>query len=141
MSFQPLDASLFIPQKTPFVMVDKLLYADEKTAETSFEICAGNLFVNNGFFSTPGMVESMAQTAAAGTGYTFKKENKEIPIGYIGAVQNLKVFDWPPVNSTIRIELTLVTKILQVSLVSGTVRLNNRVIASCDMKIFVDPKI
>jgi predicted hotdog family 3-hydroxylacyl-ACP dehydratase len=140
MPFQPLDARDFIPQKSPFVMVDELLFADGKTAATSFKIDEKNIFVNDGVFSTSGMVESMAQTAAAATGYSFKKVNKDVPVGYIGAVQNLQVSDWPPVGSVINIELTLVTKILQVSLVTGTVKLNNRLIASCEMKIFVDPR-
>jgi len=119
-------------------MVDKLEFADGKTSRSSFHIRNGNIFVKDGYFDTPGIVETMAQTAAAGTGYLFKKENKAVPIGYIGAVQNLEVYDWPPVNSEICMELTLVTKIMQVSLVSGTVKLKGRIIAKCEMKIFIN---
>ena len=61
-----------IPQRNPFVMVDKLLSATETTAHTSFEIKAGNILLNNGFFSEAGLVENIAQTAAAHAGSEVK---------------------------------------------------------------------
>ncbi len=87
--------------------------------------------------SYPGLVECMAQTAAAGTGYSFKKCNKPVPVGYIGAVQKLQVTRLPPVNAEIMIEICLLTHVLQVSLVSGLVKYKDDIIASCEMKIFV----
>ena len=138
MSFEVLDAAAFIPQKPPFVLVDQLLYVDQKTSHCSFRIPEGNLFADDGFYSTAGLVESMAQTAAAGTGYLSKKENRPVPLGYIGAVQKLEVYDWPPVGSEIEMTINLITNILQVSLVSGTVRSGDRILASCEMKIFVN---
>jgi predicted hotdog family 3-hydroxylacyl-ACP dehydratase len=138
MPFETLIASELIPHKSPFVLVDKLLYADEKRSCCSFKIPEGNIFVEQGYYSTPGMVESMAQTAAAGTGYLFKKENKPVPVGYIGSVQKLEVIDWPPVNVEITMEISLLTNILQVSLVSCLVKYEGRIMASCEMKIFVN---
>ena len=119
-------------------MVDKLLFADEKKSCCIFKIQEGNIFVEHGFYSTPGMVESMAQTAAAGTGYLFKEEKKPVPVGFIGSVQNLEVTDWPPANAEITMEINLLTNILQVSLVSGLVKYGERIMASCEMKIFVN---
>jgi predicted hotdog family 3-hydroxylacyl-ACP dehydratase len=137
MSFEILNAAEFIPQKPPFVLVDKLLYADEKSSRCSFIIPEGNVFVAEGFYSTAGLVESMAQTAAAGTGYLSRKENKPVSLGYIGAVQKLEVFDWPPANAEISMTINLLTNILQVSLVSGTVHCREKILASCEMKIFI----
>ena len=138
MPFEPQNATDLIPQKQPFVLVDRLLYADEKRSSCSFKIREGNIFADQGFYSTPGMVESMAQTAAAGTGYLFKKMNKPVPVGYIGSVQKLEVIDWPPVNAEITMEISLLTNILQVSLVSCQVKYEGRIMASCEMKIFVN---
>ncbi len=137
MSFITQNAAEFIPQRAPFVFVDDILNVDEKTCKTRFKVTADNLFVKNGYFSTPGMVESMAQTAAAGTGWLSKKANKQVPIGYIGAVQKLEVHEWPPVQSTIEMEVKLLTNILQVSLVSASVTHNGKIMASCEMKIFI----
>src|SRR5450432_2960623 len=138
MSFEIQNASELIPQKPPFVLVDKLLFVDANTSLCSFVIPEGNIFMKNGYYSTPGMVESMAQTAAAGTGYLFKNENKNVPVGYIGSVQKLEVMDWPPVNAEITMEIRLFTNIMQVSLVSGLVKYAGRIMASCEMKIFVN---
>jgi predicted hotdog family 3-hydroxylacyl-ACP dehydratase len=138
MSFEIQNAAEFIPQETPFVLVDKLLYADQKTSRCSFRIPKGHLFTDDGFYSTSGLIESMAQTAAAGTGYLSRKKNQPPPLGYIGAVQKLEVFDWPPVQSEITMTINLLTNILQVSLVSGTVQSGDRLLASCEMKIFVN---
>jgi predicted hotdog family 3-hydroxylacyl-ACP dehydratase len=137
MSFKLQNATDFIPQKPPFVLVDKILYVDETTSRCSFTIPEENIFVTDGYYSTPGLVESMAQTAAAGTGYLCKQANKEVPIGYIGAVQKLEVADWPPANAEITMEIKLLTNILQVSLVSAVVKFQERIIASCEMKIFI----
>ena len=138
MSFEILVAAAFVPQKPPFVLVDKLLYVDQKTSRCSFRIPEGNLFADDGFYSTAGLVESIAQTAAAGTGYLSRKENRPVPLGYIGAVQKLEVYNWPPVKSTIEMTINLITNVMQVSLVSGTVRLDGQILATCEMKIFVN---
>jgi len=138
MSFEMQSAAEFIPQKPPFVLVDKLLYVDGKTSRCSFTIPEGNLFTDEGYYSTAGLVESMAQTAAAGTGYLSRKEDKPVPLGYIGAVQKLEVFDWPPVNAEIHMTINLITNIMQVSLVSGIVQYREKTLATCEMKIFVN---
>jgi 3-hydroxymyristoyl/3-hydroxydecanoyl-(acyl carrier protein) dehydratase len=141
MSFKIQDAAEYIPQKSPFVMVDKLIYVDENTSHGSFRIPEKNIFVKSGYYTTSGLVESMAQTAAAGTGYLCRMKNKEVPIGYIGAVQKLEVNEWPPANEEINMEITLLTNILQVSLVAGTVKFRGKIVASCEMKIFVNNQI
>lgn len=138
MSFEIQKATDLIPQKAPFVFVDNLIYIDDKTSRGVFTIPAGNIFVKSGLYSASGMVESMAQTAAAGTGYLCIKNHKTIPVGYIGAVQKLEVFDWPPENEEITMEINLITNILQVSLVSGIVKYREKVMCSCEMKIFVN---
>ena len=44
----PENILSFIPQRYPFVMVDPLLYADEKTATTDFTVTAENIFCEDG---------------------------------------------------------------------------------------------
>ncbi len=139
MPFTPQNAGALIPQKPPFVFVDELIYADEKTSCGRFVIPENNMFVKNGVFSTAGMVESMAQTAAAGTGYLYRVQSKGVPVGYIGAVQKLEVKDWPPAGMPIIMEINLLTNILQVSLVSGMVKCDGKIMATCEMKIFINP--
>ncbi len=50
-------------------MVDTLLSSDGSTARTTFLIRPDNVLVENGVFSAAGLMENIAQTAAAGMGY------------------------------------------------------------------------
>jgi len=68
MSFEIQSAIELIPQRAPFVFVDSLIYIDDKTSHGIFKIPSENIFVKSGYYSASGMVESLAQTAAAGTG-------------------------------------------------------------------------
>ena len=64
-----------IPQRHPFVMIDKLFFSDAEKTISGFEIKSDCILCANGTLSEGGLVENIAQTAAAGVGYIFKKEN------------------------------------------------------------------
>ncbi len=55
-----------IPQKPPMVMVDRIVEINDMTTVTAFLIRADNVFVDNGLFREPGLIENIAQSAAAG---------------------------------------------------------------------------
>ncbi len=131
------DIINLIPQRPPFVMIGQLLKADEKVSSTSFEIPEGHLFVENGVFTEPGLVENMAQTAAAGTGYRAQQEGKEPVVGFIGALKNLNIMALPKVGDTIITEVTFMNQVMNVHIVQGRVYLNETEIANCELKIFL----
>src|ERR1700760_870559 len=87
-----------IPQQPPFVMVDELLFSDDNFTKTSFTITVDNIFVIDGEFSEAGLMENMAQTAAAGSGNMARIEDRPVATGYIGQVKNLEVFSLPKVG-------------------------------------------
>ena len=60
-----------IPQKAPFVMVDKLLHFEDKKVIAGLTISEENIFTQNNKFTAPGLIEHMAQTVALYTGYQF----------------------------------------------------------------------
>ena len=127
-----------IPQKPPFVMVGKLLYSDDNITRTSFTIPADNVLVFNGAFSEAGLMENMAQTAAAGEGNMARIEDRPIAIGYIGAVKNLEVFKLPLINEELITEVKFETRLLNVAIVTGKVWRHDALIAQCEMKIFIN---
>ena len=118
-------------------MVDELLYADDTTSRTSFIIKEDNVLVDGGFFTEAGLLENMAQTAAAGAGYTAINAGKPVEAGYIGAVKNFEIFSLPAVGDTLQTEVTFSEHVFNVTIVSGTVTCNNKTVASCEMKIFI----
>ena len=127
-----------IPQKPPFVMVDELLACADNTATTRLTIQADNIFVQDGEFKEPGLVENIAQTAAAHSGYVSKTENRPVPVGYIGAVNNLQVHALPGTGDELITEITIENQIFDVTLISGKITCNGNIIVQCTMKIFIN---
>lgn len=132
------DIEILIPQRPPFVMIDKLLKVTDTTTTTGFSIKADNIFVENGEFKEPGLVENIAQTAAANAGYISHTENKPVLVGYIGAVNNLQVFAMPKTGDELITEITTENQIFDVTLISGKITCNGQLIAQCKMKIFIN---
>jgi predicted hotdog family 3-hydroxylacyl-ACP dehydratase len=126
-----------IPQKPPFVMVDKMLFYDENSTRTAFMVNEGNVLVINGELTEAGLMENIAQTAAAGAGYKAIMENKPVTVGYIGAVKNLEIFDLPKINTELITEIKVENRVFDITQISGTVRCNTMVMAQCEMNIFI----
>jgi predicted hotdog family 3-hydroxylacyl-ACP dehydratase len=126
-----------IPQRAPFVMIDGLQYSDGNITRTSLQVRADNIFVENGLLTEPGLLENIAQTAAARAGYEANKENAPVRVGYIGAVKNFVVTALPAVGDIIETEIIIGNQVFDVSVINGTTRCNGRVIAKCEMKIFI----
>jgi 3-hydroxymyristoyl/3-hydroxydecanoyl-(acyl carrier protein) dehydratase len=127
-----------IPQRPPMQMIDKLMHADERSATGSLYIQPNNLFCENGFLREPGILEFIAQTAAAFTGYRKKLSQQDVTEGYIGAIKNLVVSTLPSANHEIRSEIVVENEIVGFTIVSGKVFDENQVIASCEMRILLN---
>jgi predicted hotdog family 3-hydroxylacyl-ACP dehydratase len=132
------DIIQYIPQRHPMVMLSSLNYANQNEVQTCFEIKSDNIFVENGHLMAPGIVENIAQSIAARAGYLARMQHSEVPIGFIGAVQNLEILELPKVGEKIETTILLEHEIFNASIVSGTVRMNEKIIAHCKMKIFIN---
>jgi predicted hotdog family 3-hydroxylacyl-ACP dehydratase len=127
-----------IPQRPPMVMIDTLVHADEKSAGGKLIIKESNIFCHGGFLQESGMVEFIAQTAAAQSGYLQLKAGKTISLGFIGSVKNLIVKSLPAVNSEIGSEIIIDNELLGYTIITGRVRQEGRVFAECEMRIKVE---
>lgn len=137
----PEDILLLIPQRPPFVMVDKLLSSDENSTQTAFRVKEENVLVSNGEFSEAGLMENIAQTAAARAGYMAMMENRPVAVGYIVAVKNLEIFDLPKINDELITEVTIKTEVVDMTVISGTVNRYGKVLARCEMNIILTKKL
>jgi len=133
----PQSADHFLPQKFPFQMIDTLLQSDETIIKTSFTIKDDNVLVSNGTFTEGGLIENIAQSAAAGTGYYYLSQDKKVPIGYIGAVKNILIRQVPVIGSYLETELKTLYQIGNANIVEGKIFLDKQLIASCELTIFV----
>lgn len=121
----------------PFVMVGKLVYNDENITRSSFLITRDNVFVKNGIFQEGGLLENIAQTAALRAGYSAQAENRPVVVGYIGAVNDFEVYSLPKVNDELITEIGVENQIFDVTVISGKVWNKGKLVAKCQMKLFV----
>lgn len=126
-----------IPQQPPFVMVDNLLHSDETFTRTSFLVKKENILTSNGRFTEAGLLENIAQTAAARAGYTALEANEPVKAGYIAAIKNFEVFALPEIDDTLETEIKIEEMIFNVTVVTGTVHCRGQLAAQCEMKIFI----
>ena len=133
---EQIDIHELLPQREPFVMVDKLVYFDEKTTTTSFLVREDNLFVENGRLNACALAENIAQTCATRLGYVNKYILKRgIQIGFIGAVKDMKVIDTPVVGDVLTTTIHVLEQIMGLTLVTAVIRIGDRVVTTAEMKI------
>jgi predicted hotdog family 3-hydroxylacyl-ACP dehydratase len=130
-----------LPQRPPFVMIDTLVADDPVSTETNFEILPSNILTLNGKATAALLVENIAQTAAAGAGYKALQGNGPVLVGFIGAIKNLEIHSLPEVGAQLKTITRQVNAVFNVSIVEGTVYRGDQLLASCEMKIFLqEPK-
>lgn len=132
-----IDILPFIPQRTPFVMVENLQSCDAIGATTTFTVKEDNIFIKNRVLREPALVENIAQTAAARIGYICRQEKKPVPVGFIGAVQNLKISSLPQIGDVLNTTIAIKNQIFNATIIEGNIKVADNEIASCEMKIFI----
>lgn len=141
METKDIDILTLIPQRRPFVMVDRLLSFDEMESSTDFIIKEDNLFCKDGFLIETGIMENIAQTCAARIGYiNMYKKKESVKIGVIGSIKDLEIKKLPIVGSTISTRIKVISEIFAITLVEAEVYNNNELIARCEMKISLTDK-
>lgn len=137
---QPSDCEIrdLIPQRPPMVMIDMLVNAGETKGEGIFHVIESNPLCLGGHLTEAGIIECIAQTAAAYTGYLRLSEKKDIVRGYIGSVKNLKIFSLPKAGDDIRTEIILENELLGFTIITGRVLCHDRLMAECEMRILLE---
>lgn len=131
------NISSLVPQRPPFMMIDALVSADDNGAVSSFEIKEDNVLLSGNRFSASGLVENIAQTAAAHAGYAAIQSGNPVQVGFIGAINDLQITGYPGIGETIETTVLVKNQVFNVTIIHGESRLNGSTIASCDMKIFI----
>jgi predicted hotdog family 3-hydroxylacyl-ACP dehydratase len=128
-----------LPQKYPFVFLTALTDVSETEATSVFKIEATQLLCDNGNLNQSGLIENIAQTSAAKLGYECNRDNKKVPLGFIADLKDFVCTRLPAVGEEITTHVKIENKVFDITIISGTVTLNGEKIASCKMKIFIDP--
>ena len=134
-AFEDITMKELIPQRPPFVMIDKLLSFDMTVTVTQLEVCADNVFCKDAHLSAEGLMENIAQTCAARMGYINLNKNEAVKIGVIGAVNNFEVFRTPTVGELIVTTIEVIEEMFQITMVKAEIRSGDETIAQVNMKI------
>lgn len=132
------DILRLIPQRPPIVMIEELLEADEDYAVTGLVVKQENIFLKDGKLQEPGLVENIAQTAAAMTGYGALMNEGPVKTGFIGSVNKLKIYQLPEVGTKLNTTVRILNQVLNVSIIKGEIRSEDQMLAECEMKIFLE---
>jgi len=114
-----------LPQKFPFVMVDKMFSYTETSIVAGLKIHEDSLFFYDGYFVESGLIEHMAQTVALHTGYQFFLKNEPAPTGYIGAIKDIEILKLPKLHDDIQTTVSILQEFAGITLVKVVTKLND----------------
>ena len=87
-----LDINELLPQRSPMVMIDRLVQCDMVITTTQLEVKEDNIFFEDGRLTPSGLIENIAQTCAARMGYINKYLlGDKVKLGFIGSIRNLEI--------------------------------------------------
>ncbi len=127
----------YIPQRPPFVMIDNVVDIDKEKVLSDYKISNENPLIKDGYFQEGGLIENVAQTAAAGAGYESVSNNKPVNIGFIGSVKNLKTYSLPKPGDIIETETLTISKIMNANIIKGKVKSSGITLMECEINIFM----
>jgi predicted hotdog family 3-hydroxylacyl-ACP dehydratase len=130
----------FIPQRGAMVMINSLIDADDDHATSQFQIEADTLFVANGLFREAGLVENIAQTAAAHAGFQFIRKDMPVPLGFIASIKDLKIYSLPRMHTLITTGVRITNSVFGVTFMEGRIEQSGYILCTCEMTIFLNTR-
>lgn len=131
-----IDIHVLLPQQEPFVMVSRLVQLDDVRTVCEMDVCADNIFVDDGHLSASGLIENIAQTCAARIGYINKYILKrDITAGVVAAIKKFEIHEWPHIGDVITTDVEVQAEAFGMMLAMATVRLDGKEIATAEVKL------
>jgi len=135
MDFRDIPIVKLIPQRSPMIMVDKMLSCDENNAVAEFTIRQDNILLGDKSFSAPGIVENMAQSCAARMGCVDLLHGEPIKLGYIGEVRNAIITYYPHCGEILHTYIHVIEDMFNVLLADVLVKIDGKTIATAQIKV------
>lgn len=124
-----------LPQRPPFVMIDRLLSSDAVYSVTELEVRNDNIFIEDERLTASGLIENIAQTCAARIGYINLNNGDTVKIGVIGSISNLTITRTPKVGERLTTTIQLLEEVFNVTMVLASIKIGDEEIVSANMKI------
>lgn len=127
----------YIPQRPPIVLISRIYKCDETSVVTGFDIVNEHILTQNGKLTESGIVENMAQSAASMAGFEAVVNKSQPRVGFIANIKNLVINFLPEAGNEVLTEIKTKTQVMNVSIIEASSYCNNELIATCEMKIFL----
>jgi predicted hotdog family 3-hydroxylacyl-ACP dehydratase len=139
-SLHDIDVHGIIPQQEPFVFISELTEMTDTVTKARFVVKEDNVLMHGDTLHASALVEVVAQTCSARLGYYNKYVfHRDLEVGYIGAVRNLRIMAPVRAGDVLDTTITLREQVLGVTLVDAEVRCGSTLVAQGSMKIAVGP--
>ncbi len=130
-----------IPQREPFVLVDKITRHEDDMTTSCFFIPSSHLLIENNRLSAYGLIENMAQSAALRSGYQAYSANDKPKVGFIGTIEKAIIHQLPDSEQTIITEVRQTAQIMNFIVIECRSFLNETLLAECSMKIVLQEEV
>jgi len=131
----------FIPQRAPMIMVDRILSCHDLSISTGLLLKEDNVFMHDHQFAPAGIMEAMAQAAAARTGWLLRNsrgnENKNVPVGVIGSIKNFKLHFQPVAGMNLITNVEIMFEIGNATVVRAKSEVEGQLAAEAELQIFL----
>ena len=137
-NFSEINVLELLPQQKPFVFVDQIenFNISELSCTTHFLVKEDSLLVKDGYLSESGIIENIAQTCAVHIGFYNKYIlNRDIQVGFIGAVKNLRIFDKVQIGDLLITTIAIKTEFGSMKIADATVDVCGKRVAEGELKI------
>lgn len=124
-----------LPQRPPFIMIDRLVFSDEVVTTTKFLVRSDNIFMEGDVLNACALVENIAQTCAARMGYINYVNHEKVRIGFIGSVRNLNILRPVRLGELLTTSIEVKEEVMQLTLVEASVRVGDETVVTAEMKI------
>jgi 3-hydroxymyristoyl/3-hydroxydecanoyl-(acyl carrier protein) dehydratase len=134
----PMSAESLVPHRPPFLLVDRILEFSGQKGVLECVVRPDNIFLNgDGTFPSLALVELMAQAAAAIMGYSDLIEGKDIKMGFLVDIRQVRFTGQGFKGDTLIIRSEVLRTISGFSIVQGEVKRAGEIIANGTLKLWV----
>jgi len=124
-----------LPQRPPFIMIDKLVFFSKVVTTTKFLVRSDNIFMEGDVLNACALVENIAQTCAARMGYINYVNHEKVRIGFIGSIRNLNILRPVRLGELLTTSIEVKEEVMQLTLVEASVRVGDETVVTAEMKI------
>lgn len=132
----PMEAAALLPHTGRMLCVDRLLSRSGGSGVAEAVLVPGHILLAGNALDPAGYVELAAQAAGLVQGHARRTEGREPGMGYLAGVQDFRIVAEARVGDVLRLEITAVAELGNVSVVSAVIFRDGETLAEGTLKVY-----